>query len=265
MRQIARELNIGLDSLIFIDDNPNERELMRQALPEVLTPELPTDPALYRSVLETLPQLQMLGVTQEDRKRVELYRSGKQREASRAQSTTLEDYLHSLDIQTVVAPASERTLPRIHQLFQRTNQFNTTTRRHELETLRTLAQGDEARLYGLSARDRFGDHGLVAVALVRLQQEHWRIDSFLMSCRVIGYGIETALLGLIARDAGRAGAAGLVGEFIPTAKNKPAEDIYRKHGFAPVGEDDGVALWELDLRAGGIALPAWVSITEEQA
>lgn len=264
MRQIARELNIGLDALIFIDDNPNERELMRQALPEVLTPELPADPALYRAVLETLPQLQMLGVTQEDRKRVELYRSGKQREASRAQATNLEDYLRSLDIQAVVAQASDKTLPRIHQLFQRTNQFNVTTRRYELETLRTLAETGEGRLYGLSARDRFGDHGLVAVALVRLQRDVWRIDSFLMSCRVIGYGIESALLALIARDAERAGAARLLGEFIPTAKNKPAEDIYRKHGFAPAGEDAGISLWELDLRTGGIASPAWVSITEEK-
>lgn len=264
IRQIASELNIGLDSLIFVDDNPHERELMRQTLPEVLTVDLPTDPALYRSALEMLPQLQVLGVTQEDRQRVGLYRSGKQRDAIKANAATIEEYLHSLDIAVRIEPASDKSLPRIHQLFQRTNQFNLTTRRHDVETLRRASRGEDERLYALSAKDRFGDHGLVAVALVRAEDSYWCIDSFLMSCRVIGYGVETALLSSIASEALENGCRRLFGEFISTPKNKPARDFYEKHGFACYDEADGAIRWELDLQERPVAQPEWIAVKEER-
>jgi FkbH-like protein len=264
MRSLAEELSLGLDSFVFLDDNPNERELMRQALPEVLTAELPTDPALYRSVLEGLPELQMLVVTEEDLTRVGQYRARRQRDVSRLRSDTLESYLESLEIALTVRPAAEDTLPRIHQLFQRTNQFNLTTRRYEAGELAAAARDPASRLYTVSARDRFGDHGLVATALVRAVAEGWVIDSLLMSCRVIGYGVETALLAAIVDDALAAGAARVVGEFVATAKNAPARDFYERHAFTHAGTSNGTSRWHL-VAPATVAFPSWIAIERTHA
>lgn len=265
MRSIAEELGIGLDALVFVDDNPKERELMRQMLPQVLTPELPTDPALYRHAIELLPQLQTLAVTEEDRGRVEQYRARRQREQVRSATGSLDDYLHSLGIAVEIAPATEATLPRLHQLLQRTNQFNLTTRRHDAGALAAWASDPAWRLYMLRARDRFGDHGLVAAAIVQTAGEEWRVESFLMSCRVIGYGVETALLGTIAAEAGAAGAVRLEGEYIQTRKNEPARDFYRRHGFTLTETADGLERWALSLSDAGVAVPAWVSVERHDA
>ena len=255
---IADELSLGLDSFVFLDDNPHEREHVRQTLPQVLVPELPTDPALYRSTVEAIPQLQSLAVTEEDRTRVEQYRSKRQRDQLREGVETIDAYLHSLEIEVDISAVTEKTLPRIHQLFQRTNQFNLTTRRYDLADLRERATGNGWRLYGLRARDRFGDHGLVATALVRVDLNEWTVDSFLMSCRVIGYGVETALLSAICTDAVAAGAAAVVGEHIQTKKNAPARDFYERHGFALQEANDGTERWQRPLAPRGIAWPAWL-------
>lgn len=264
MRRIAQDLNIGLDSLIFVDDNPNERELMRQALPQVLTVALPADTALYRQALESLPQLQTLAVTQEDRARVGLYHAQRARQKQRASATGLEDYLRSLAIQVRIAPAATNSLQRLEQLFQRTNQFNLTTRRYSAAELCACLDAPDRRLYALWARDRFGDHGLVATALIRLEQERPVIDSFLMSCRVIGYGIETALLAAVAQDARECGHSHLVGEFTPTEKNAPAGDFYPRHGFAPANADGSATRWLLALRDRPIETPPWISAGEQE-
>ena len=255
---IAEELNIGVDSLVFIDDNPHERELMRQALPDVLTPELPSDPALYRRTLESLPQLQTLVITDTDRARVEQYRAKRHRDDLRDTTQSLDSYLESLDITVRIAEADEASLPRTHQLFQRTNQFNLTTRRYDAGEISAFAESAEWRLYTLRARDRFGDHGLVAAALVHSGDQEWAIDSFLMSCRVISYGIETALLHAVVDDARQAGANVVAGEVIETAKNAPARDLYERHGFAPDGGDNGADRWRLSLDEGSVDKPGWI-------
>lgn len=260
MASLAEELSIGLDAMVFLDDNPDERELMRQLLPQVLTPELPADPARYRGVVEALPQLQSLVVTTEDRTRVAQYRSKRERDALKETTGSLDGYLHSLDIVAEIAPAGDATLARVHQLFQRTNQFNLTTRRYEAGQLAAFARDPGWHLYVMRARDRFGDHGLVATALVRSAPDTWTVDSFLMSCRVIGYGLETTLLARVCGDARAAGATALVGEFIPTKKNVPAQDFYPRHGFVPgaAGDAGGVTTYRRDLGDGGVARPAWV-------
>ena len=257
---LAQELNIGVDSFVFVDDNPHERDLMRQALPEVLTPELPADPSLYRTTLESLPELQTLVVTETDETRVQQYQSKRQREELRETTRSLDSYLDSLAIVVRVGLADESSLPRIHQLFQRTNQFNLTTRRYEAGDVAAFSGADGWRLYALRARDRFGDHGLVAVALARLERETWTIDSFLMSCRVISYGIETALLHCLTSDASGAGATDIVGEVVVTPKNAPARDLYRRHGFTAAGSDHGVETWRLDLTGSDVAKPSWIEI-----
>jgi len=167
MISLAQELNIGLDSLVFVDDNPSEREIMRKTLPAVLTVDLPTDPSLYRETLELLPQLQTLVLTDEDRSRVEQYRAKQKRDEIRASAQSVDEYLHSLEIAVEIFLASDATLPRIHQLFQRTNQFNLTSRRYDEAQFVALLKDSRVRICALRARDRFGDHGLVAAALVR--------------------------------------------------------------------------------------------------
>lgn len=259
MASIAEELSIGLDALVFLDDNPDERELMRQLLPQVLTIDLPVDPSLYRRTVEGLPQLQSLVVTEEDRSRVEQYRSKREREQLKDTAASLDGYLHSLDITAEIAPAGDATLARVQQLFQRTNQFNLTTRRYDAGQLAAFARDPAWQLYVMRARDRFGDHGLVATALVRVAREAWTVDSFLMSCRVIGYGLETTLLARVCADARAAGAAAVLGEFIPTKKNIPAQDFYPRHGFVAAGQTDGVSRFHRPLADGGVARPAWVN------
>jgi FkbH-like protein len=259
MAAIAEELGIGVESFVFVDDNPDERQLMRHALPQVLTVEMPRDPALYRATLEALPELQTLEVTGEDRSRVGQYRAKREREQVRLTTTSLEEYLHSLGVRVTIAPCSEANLSRVAQLFQRTNQFNVTTRRHDAPLLAQRMVDPGWRLYTLRAGDRFSDHGLVAIAIARVGATAWTVESFLMSCRVIGYGIETALLATIAGEAMAHGATRLDGEFVPTKKNEPARDLYERHGFVMRETSDGVQRWERPLVLESIGFPAWIT------
>lgn len=262
---VAAELNLGVDSLVFVDDNPDERELMRQMLPQVLTVELPADPALYRQALEALPQLQTLAVTDEDRERTARYRARRVREQVRAAAPSLEDYYHSLEISVEVAPATPAVLPRVHQLFLRTSQFNLTARRYDAARLADLAASPGWRVLTLRARDRFSEHGVVAAATVRVEPARWTVDALLMSCRVIGYGVETALLAAIAAAARDAGAATLAGEYVPTARNRPAMDFYPRHGFVETDSSDAGVGWERPLSPDAVPVPPWIRMVVHNA
>ena len=258
--EIAEELNIGLDSLVFIDDNPNERELIRQLLPEVLTVDLPRDPSLFRRVLEDMTDFDLLALTKEDEKRAARYRANAKRRAAKTTAVSLEDYLASLDIQVAIDLASREVLSRVVQLFNRTNQFNLTTKRYQAEDVARFMESDRYRLYELRAADRFGDHGLVGIALVDKQGTAWRIDSFLMSCRVMGLGIETALLARICSDAGRERVARLIGEYVQTGKNQMVKGLYAQHGFTLVTEGNGRQEWALDMAAAPVGKPSWINV-----
>jgi FkbH-like protein len=262
MRSLAEELGIGLDSLVFVDDSEKERALMRQALPEVLTLDMPRDPALYRETLEALPALQALTVTEEDRARTRQYIERRQREKLRVTAQSVEEYLGSLGIVVETARVSERTLARVHQLFQRTNQFNLTGRRYEPGALACRAGEADWRIYATHVSDRFGDHGLVAAALVHVTPDAWVIENLVMSCRVIGYGVENALLARLSMDAREAATRWLVGEFIPTAKNAPARDFYARNAFA---RDDGGSpeRWRRDVMQHALAMPEWITVRSD--
>lgn len=255
---IAEELSLGLDSFVFIDDNEKERALMRQTLPQVLTPDLPSDPALYREVLEHLPELHVLNVTEEDRSRTRLYIERRQRESLRVSAQTIDEYLRSLEIVVLTEEANERTLTRVHQLFQRTNQFNLAGRRYELGTLSARTGAPEWRVYATRVSDRFGDHGLVAAAVVHAASESWTIENLVMSCRVIGYGVEDALLARIARDARGVGVRRVVGEFIASAKNAPAKEFYSRNEFVRDTQEGALQRWERGLGTEPLAAPAWI-------
>lgn len=263
IREIARELNIGLDSLVFLDDNPVERARVRAELPQVLIPEMPTDPALYRAALLDLNVFDNLALTEEDRNRNKQYAEQKARADYESTFSTgsLDEYLAGLDIVVDIAPATDLTLPRIAQLTNKTNQFNLTTRRYsEAQIEEMLARG--WLVYGMAVDDRFGSNGLTGVAIAYpAGPDTWEIDSFLMSCRVMGRGVETALLAEIAAQAHTSGARYLTGKYIPTPKNSPVVDFYSRHNFevADVGPSGEVA-YTFDLDSGEISVPSWLTV-----
>jgi FkbH-like protein len=259
LREIADELNIGVDALAFVDDNPAERERVRLALPEVTVVELPGDPMGYATAVLECPAFERLSLTDEDRQRGRLYTEQRRRAELQRTTSSLEDFLRSLEMRMAMGPARPASLPRIAQLTQKTNQFNLTTRRYSEQEVRALAADTSARVYEVAVRDRFGDNGLVGVAVARREGPAWEIDSFLLSCRVIGRDVETAMLTRLADDARAAGATHLRGWFLPTRKNAPARDLYPSHGFRGVAEEDGATRWELDLRGGGPAWPEWIA------
>ena len=260
LADIAEELNIGLDSLVFLDDNPVERELVRQMLPGVLTVELPKDASRYRSTLENLTDFELLALTKEDEQRASQYQANRQRQALERSSASLDAYLHSLEIRAEIARAERHHVARLVQMLNKTNQFNTTTRRYQAPEIERFVASPDHGVYVLEVADRFGEHGLVGSAIVRKERERWCIDNLLLSCRVMGLSVETALLKRIYDAARLCDVPQLVGEFIPTAKNAPTADFYRRHGFQLSGDGNGAQSWTLDLRVDRIDDPAWVAV-----
>ncbi|MBI4369963.1 MAG: HAD-IIIC family phosphatase [Elusimicrobia bacterium] len=259
LEQISNELNIGLDSMIYLDDNPAERLLVRQFLPEILTVDLPHDASLYRVTLEEMTDWDSLALTEEDRRRPQLYLSERRRDDLKRSSGSMEKFLASLEMEVEIKPADDFSLPRLAQLTQRTNQFNLTTRRYNEKQLEQMRRSPLYRLYAVGAKDRFGDNGLIGAAIVFKQGAAWRIDTFLLSCRVIGRQIETVMLAKIARDARVGGATCLEGEYLPTAKNNQVQNFYAGLGFKQ--NPDG--LWIGDISRLQTAYPAFIGVHEE--
>jgi FkbH-like protein len=259
IRSIAAELGIGLDSMVFVDDNADERELMRQLAPDVLTVELPSDATLYRTTLERLPQLQVVRLTDEDRQRTQRYHEKQRREVSRAKAGSFEDFLTSLELTAHIALASAADVARVYQLFQRTNQFNLTTRRYENAVLDACRSDPAVRLYTLRYRDRFSEPELVGAALVTAAADRWHVDNLVLSCRAIGYGIESALLARICTDARQSGVVIIGGDFIPTVKNQPAREFYALHGFELAAREADLEIWRRGL-ADVPASPHWIRL-----
>lgn len=231
VRRQAEKLNIGLDAMVFVDDNPVERGAMRALAPQVTTVELPREPASYAALLLSRGDFNLLELTDEDRERVSMYRAQSAREELAAESASLEDYLVGLDSQLGVEPLDRLNAGRIAQLFAKTNQFNLTGRRFgdaEIETLRAGGM----RFFGARLSDRFGDNGLIAaLALGVAPDGAWTIENFVLSCRVFSRNVEGALVTLILRAARERNAPAVAGSFIETAKNKKFADFYRNLGF----------------------------------
>ena len=251
LEAIARGLNIGLDSLVFLDDNPAERAQMRAALPMVAVPELPSEPCLFPDFLLAAGYFESFGFTREDGDRAQAY----QAEAERAQvlqtSRDLGDYLSSLDMTLQVAPFDEQGRKRIVQLIGKSNQFNLTTRRHSESEVARLEADPSA--YTMQARlvDRYGDMGMICVIIAAPDgqgpERVWEIDTWLMSCRVLGRKVEEASLGHLVEAALESGVTRLIGKYIPTPKNGLVADHYLRLGFQLVSEVEGVRIYHLDL------------------
>jgi FkbH-like protein len=257
LRAIAAALNIGLDALVFVDDNPVERAAVRAELPMVHVLDLPAEPSGYVGALEGCALFDRPRLLEEDRRRAGMYADEERRREALASAPTLDDALRDLRMVAEVGVAGSATLERIHQLIQKTNQFNLTTRRHSLDEVRRLMDLDDARVAWLRLADRYGDLGLVCVAILRRREAQvWEVDTLLMSCRVMGRRVEAAFLAYLAELVRAAGGRRLRGLFRPTAKNAPVRDFYDQHGFgAAGGSAEAERRYEVELAPGTLPWP----------
>ena len=251
LRAIAEGLGIGLDSLVFVDDNPAERQAVRQALPEVDVITLPDNPAGYIRALADYLMFETSWFTQEDAQRSVQYQVRQQIASSSAAAASLEEFYQNLDMRASISPFNELDMPRIAQLIGKSNQFNLTTRRHTLPQLNALREDAAALHFTLRLVDRFADHGLVGVMIAVQNGPVLDIDTWLMSCRVIGRTVEAEMLQFLCAQAQSRNCTAIQGTYIPTAKNAMAKEIFAKFGFELVDNDNGTTRWRYDLCAKG--------------
>jgi FkbH-like protein len=240
--RLAQTLNLGLDSFVFFDDNPAEREQVRQALPEVEIVEVPDDPAEYTRALQEGLYFETVGLTEEDHQRTGQYVTERKRRQLESSAASLDDYLSSLEMCGHIRPIDDADLARVVQLLSKTNQFNLTTRRHSRDALLDLLALSGSIGLTLRLADRFGDHGLVAVVIVVPAGEtatvEARIDTWLMSCRVIGRTAEQFFFTAMLERCRTLGYRRLIGEYIPTKKNGLVADFYQQLGFNRLNSDE---------------------------
>jgi len=253
LRHIAQTLNIGLDALVFVDDNPAERRLIRTELPVVAVPELPEDPAEYVDILSAAGYFEAVEITAEDADRTALYRANAGREALRQTSTDMASYLEGLEMQLLWSPFDSAGFKRIVQLINKTNQFNLTTQRRTDAEVAALPRAPGTVTLQLRLTDIHGDNGMIAVLIAQHtagpEAAHaLDITTWLMSCRVLGRGVEEATLNLLAEHALALGCTHLLGEYRPTPKNAMVADHYARLGFTLTeSRADGSTRWALPL------------------
>lgn len=242
IRYIQSILNIGFDSMVFLDDNPVEREMVRVHIPEVHVPELPADPSLYMDHLLKLNLFETASFSEEDEQRTKQYQEEAGRVIAQKSFTNEDDFLTSLNMTSEVKPFNKFNMPRVAQLSQRSNQFNLRTVRYTEEDVERLAQSEKYVTRSFSLKDKFGDNGLISVVILEKRNKTLFIETWLMSCRVLKRGMENFTLNTIVNYARENGFEKIIGEYIPSAKNGMVKDHYKDLGFTADGD-----LWELDV------------------
>lgn len=238
IRMIQEALNIGMDSMVFLDDNPFERNLVRSMIPEITVPELPDDPAEYLSYLKGLNLFETVSYSEEDGDRTRQYQAEIGRVSLQKQYESFEDYLKSLEMKATAAPFDTFHFARIAQLTQRSNQFNLRTVRYTEADIERIAKDDKYITIYYTLEDKFGDHGLISVIIMEKQDgETLFLDTWLMSCRVLKRGMEEFIINKVIETAAKAGYRYVVGEYLKTPKNSMVEHIYEKMGFKPEGSN----------------------------
>ena len=249
LRAIAAELNIGVDSLVFVDDSPFERAFVRHALLAIAVPELPDDPVAYPRTLADAGYFEAVTITMEDAGRGRTYRQDSERQAARAKSESLDAYLQGLEMELVWSRLDSIGLQRAVQLINKTNQFNLTGRRYNEREIISLMADDNVRVVQFRLLDRFGDNGMIAIVIGRMEEGPFLLDTWLMSCRVLGRGVERATLNVVAELARELGAHRLIGEYIPSDRNRVVADHYGKLGFrllTETGNETARSVLDLD-------------------
>ncbi|MCI1785954.1 MAG: HAD-IIIC family phosphatase [Bacteroidales bacterium] len=245
IRELAEELNIGLDSFVFIDDNPTERELVKQSFPMIAVPDFPEQPyelpVFFKSVVDSY--FKVYSITKEDRNKTKQYKANALRVQAEKSFTDFNKFLESLDIKIIISAADEFNIPRIAQMTQKTNQFNLTTKRYtDVDINEKLANG--CKVYCISVSDKFGDNGITGCIIFNGNE----IDSLLLSCRILGKGIERAFIKTILNSMKEQGIKEVKAQYIPTAKNVQVKDFYEKCGFTCISETaEGIKNYVINL------------------
>jgi FkbH-like protein len=251
---MLEELSLGKASCMFIDDNPVEREKVRRNLPDVVVPDMPLDAAEFSGWLLQSPYLECLGLTSSDLKRTEQYKARSVVNASRRKFSNIDDFYRDLQMHVRFEPFATDNQTRILQLLVKTNQFNATTRRHDASAIEALLQ-KKGEVYAIGAKDRYSAYELMGVIILEPSDGRLHIDSFLLSCRILGRTLETAVLGFACERGKSLGASLLSAEIVQTERNTPVRDVYARHGFADVG----AGRFELSLDKP-IAVPAYFTV-----
>ena len=258
MQEISKELNIGLDSFVFFDDDPINRELIRESMPEITTPELPHDPSLYSEVIQSLHDFSTFQITSEDTNRRQMYLEQKQRTESQNSISDISEFLKKLNLEIEIKKTNSFTIPRISQLTLKTNQFNLTTKRYHEDQIKKLSEDKNILIGCAQIRDKFGDNGITGVFIVeKTNYDEWFLDTFLLSCRVMGREAEKAILYFIINEAKNNNIKRLKAKFIPTEKNEPIKNFLSDCQFYK--KDD---IWVYDLNKP-FNMPDFLKLSEE--
>ena len=242
IRNIQEILNIGFDSMVFLDDNPFERNLVRLELPDVIVPELPEDPAEYLDYLLSLNLFETVSFSENDKDRTKQYQAEAERVSSVAKFANIDEYLASLEMMSDVKEVDSFSLPRVAQLTQRSNQFNLRTQRYTDEDLKSMIESKEYIAISYTLVDKYGDNGLISAVVLKKEKDFMFVDTWIMSCRVLKRTMEPFVLNTIVEEAKKLGYSKLIGEYLPTAKNGMVKDHYKNFGFE---EKEG--RWELNI------------------
>lgn len=247
IRAMAPELNLGLDSFVFVDDNPAEIEIVRQFAPEVTTILLGPDPSDYVAQLADCRLFEPRSITGEDAERTSQYRSDAQRKALEASVTDMASYLESLEMEAVISEFATVDVPRLSQLINKSNQFNLTTHRRSEAEVSAVMHDKNFIGYSVRLKDRFGDHGLISIVIGEQAGDTMTVDTWLMSCRVLKRGVEELVLNELVRLAKARGCTRLAGVYLPTPKNEMVRDFYGRMGFTLTAESETKREFELRL------------------
>ena len=263
--EIASELNIGLDHIVFVDDNAVECSLINEALPTVTTIHLSTRPEEYVQAIRRDGLFDNLNITSEDRERGQLYKQRDESEKLKATCDDLEQFYQSLNMKLEIRPVDEHSLARAAQLTQKTNQFNATTIRTSEAEIHSRCGAPNWILRTVRVKDRFGDNGIVGLAIANIRKNSLDIHTFLLSCRVIGRSVETALLSELYDQARNHDLEYLTGRIVSTPKNLPVRDLFERHGFKiDSSNGEGETIWRLALASGQIQIPKWFEIVSDR-
>jgi FkbH-like protein len=247
IKAISDAIELGLDSFVFLDDNPAERKRVRDALPSVAVPELPEDPGDWLPVLQAAGYFEQAGFSKEDQLRAGFYKANALRAAQMERIGDHNDYLLSLGMTLSIAPFDSAGRKRISQLISKSNQFNLTTCRYseaEIEAMQSNAD-----VFAIQARleDIFGNNGMISAVICRQTGQSWEVDTWIMSCRVLGRRVEEALLQYLVQQARLRGISEIIGRYIPTARNGLVRDHYGGLGFVQTGSQNGETIWQLSV------------------
>jgi len=247
IKAISNMLSLGLESMVFLDDNPAERMQVRRELPEVAVPELPKDPALYAKTLLAAGYFEAISFSEEDRKRATFYQDNAKRAQILNQSSDIDGYLKSLDMEVSFSPFDEAGRVRIVQLINKSNQFNLTTKRYSELEIKELESNSDFFTRQIRLNDALGDNGMISVIICKKKVLAWEIDTWLMSCRVLGRQVEVATLQDIVTNAKASGTNKLIGIYRKTNRNTIVKEHYKKLGFNKISDEAQIETWELDI------------------